>query len=99
MTIPRLSGSKVSTEIDHSNFKTDKQDNTAKTKPSCACFFPQAGFLLRLLLDPEDGGDVLPKYVVTFTEIHVVIFRKTEHFVATAVRSSDPSLCSFYFVI
>jgi hypothetical protein len=80
-------------------FRMDKQDNTVKTEPSCACFLLQAGFLLGLLLDPEDGEDILPKYLVTFTELHAVIFQKIERFVATALRTSNPSLCSYYVVI
>jgi hypothetical protein len=36
----------------------------------------QAGFLLRLLFDPEDGGDVSSKRRLIFNGLHVIIYHK-----------------------
>jgi hypothetical protein len=49
-----------------------------------------AGFLLGLFFDPRDGDDVLPKRRLTLTELHGVISQKTELFITTAVRTSNP---------
>jgi hypothetical protein len=45
--------------------------------------------LLGLLFDPEDGGDILPKYRLNFNELHRVIAQQMELFIATAPRTSN----------
>jgi hypothetical protein len=48
-----------------------------------------AGFLHSLFLNPEDGGDVPPKCLLTFNGLHGVISQKIELFITTAVRTSN----------
>jgi hypothetical protein len=47
-------------------------------------------FLLGLLFDPEDGGDVPPKRQLTSNGIHCVMSRKIERFMTTPVRALNP---------
>jgi hypothetical protein len=46
-----------------------------------------AGFLLGLLFDHEDGGDVPPKRRLTFAGPHGVISQKIEVMITIAVRT------------
>jgi hypothetical protein len=50
------------------------------------CFY--AGFLLGLFYDPEDGP---LKLRLTFNGLHGFRSQKTELFITTAVRTSNPS--------
>jgi hypothetical protein len=47
------------------------------------------GFLLGIFFDLENGRAIPPKPRLPFNELHGVIPQKTEHFKATAVRTSD----------
>jgi hypothetical protein len=51
-----------------------------------------ACFMLLSCSVPEDGGDVLRKRRFTFTGLHGVISLEIELHVATAVRSSNPTV-------
>jgi hypothetical protein len=43
------------------------------------CLLPaNAGFLLGLFFNPEDGGDVPPKCLLTFDRLHFIISQMTE---------------------
>jgi hypothetical protein len=49
-------------------------------------------FMLGLVFDNEDGGDVSPKRRLTFTGIHDAISQLTELFIITPVRTSIPTI-------
>jgi hypothetical protein len=51
----------------------------------------RTGFLLGLHFCSEDGGDFPPKYMLIFTELSGFISQKTELFIVTDVRTSNPS--------
>jgi hypothetical protein len=55
-----------------------------------ACYRLHVDFLLGLFFDPEDG-DVPPKHQLTYNALHGVISQKTEVFIITAVRTSNPT--------
>jgi hypothetical protein len=50
---------------------------------SVACFNP--GFLLGVLFNPEDGGDIM--FIRKVSGLHGVISQKTEDLIITAVRT------------
>jgi hypothetical protein len=52
------------------------------------CF--QAGFLLGLFLNPEDG-DVPPKRRLIFKRLHGIIFQKIVLFTTNTARTSNPT--------
>jgi hypothetical protein len=59
---------------------------------SSVSYLLHAGFLLDLLIDPEDGGDMFHlKYRLTFNGLHGVISQKTELCMTIAVRTSHPT--------
>jgi hypothetical protein len=59
-----------------------------KIKQSKASYLFHAGFLLGLFFDPED---IIPKLRLTFNGLHVSISKKIELFIATDVRTSNPT--------
>jgi hypothetical protein len=46
-----------------------------------ACCLLHAGLLLGLLIGPEDGGDVSPKRLFTFTGLNGAVSWKIERFI------------------
>jgi hypothetical protein len=56
---------------------------------SSACYPIHAGFLRGMFFDPEDRGD---RCSLTFNGLRGVISQKIELFIATAVRTSDPTI-------
>jgi hypothetical protein len=57
------------------------------------CF--HAGILLSLFFGPEYGGDVPPKRGLTLDGLYGVVSQKTELFITTAVRHSNPTKYKF----
>jgi hypothetical protein len=69
-------------------------DNYSFTVFSCCQI--HAGFMLGLLFDHED---VPLKHQLTFTRLHGVISQKTEFFIVTDVRTSNPKDTVFFHKI
>jgi hypothetical protein len=66
-----------------------------KSSALLAAYF-LVGFLLGLVFDPEDGGDVPPKRRLIFNGLHGIISQKTVLFITTDVRTSNPTdICVF----
>jgi hypothetical protein len=57
-----------------------------------ACYLLHADFLLRIFFDPEDGGDMSPKCLLTLSGLHGIISQKIELFVTTVAIASLFSL-------
>jgi hypothetical protein len=49
------------------------------------------GLLVSLLLDLEDGSDTFHEIVDDFRRLHDVISEKTELFIATSMKTSNPT--------
>jgi hypothetical protein len=58
--------------------------------PCSACYLFHACFLLGLLFSPVYGSDIISsEHRFIFSGLHGVISQRIEHFIATAVRTSD----------
>jgi hypothetical protein len=64
-----------------------KQTESKVNLQSPACYQPHSGFLLGLLFNPEDGGDMF-----FGTGLPGVVFQKVELFITTAVRTSNHTI-------
>jgi hypothetical protein len=63
---------------------------SSETSVDSAChLLSQAGFLLGLFFDPEDGGDVPKKRRLTFNGLHSVIAQKIELFITEKLFSKS----------
>jgi hypothetical protein len=68
-----------------------RSPSKVKTDVKAGSKLSQAGFLLGLFLNPEDGGDVPPKRRLTFNRLNGVISQKIVLFITTAVNISNPA--------
>jgi hypothetical protein len=61
-----------------------------------ACSLFHAGFLLALFFGPKNGGYVAPKRRLALTGLHGVISQKIELFIATAAKTSNPTIQTIF---
>jgi hypothetical protein len=59
-----------------------------------ACCLLHAGFLLHLLFNHEDGGDVPPKLRLIFTGLNEVLFQMTESSQSLPLEFQQVQHCS-----
>jgi hypothetical protein len=91
----------LSEQVDFSDIASDFTSGAARFKSRDTDFLQEevlfllmlhAAFLLGLFFDPPDESDmILPKLPLTSTGLCGVISHKTELFITTAVRTSDPA--------
>jgi hypothetical protein len=69
-----------------------RSSSETSVKQSSDCHLLHAGFLFGLLLDPEDGDDVLLQNVVLLlVELHGVVSQKIGHFITIALKTKIPT--------
>lgn len=74
-----------------------KQETTMKQAVCSTCCLIYAGLLLGLHVCPEHEGDVfLWKILADFHKLYGITAHKTQHFVVTTVRTSNPTWGAYF---